>query len=86
MLAAAVTGCDSEPGLPATHLFLRCDMNEFQKWYNTLSPADAEHKSAERGWKAAINWANSKCRAHVTIHNNVYTDINKELMDLEDQT
>ena len=63
-------------------------MSEFEKyWMKLEASGDLDYfatpkEAGEAVWKAAIGWANTKCRAHVTIHNNVYSDINAELMKL----
>lgn len=61
-------------------------MSEFKKWLAKNHPYADNPTIAvyKESWRAAIGWANTKCRAWVTLHGNVYSDINAELMKLDE--
>lgn len=61
-------------------------MDEFEKWLakNHPNANDLTIATYKESWKAAINWANTMCRKWVTLHDNVYSEINAELMKLEE--
>lgn len=66
-------------------------MNEFEEWWilegqNIVGHYDQrEEELAKVAWAAAIQWANKICRKWVVLHDNVYSDINSELIKLEEK-
>lgn len=62
-------------------------MNEFEKWLakNHPNANDLTIAMYKEAWKAAINWTNTRCRASVTLHDNIYSEVNAELIKLESE-
>ena len=70
------------------HQFKEYTMSEFEKWWEKFGQYEfSTYLTKEQSkivWKAAIEWTNMVCRKWVTLHENVYSNVNYELMKLEE--